>query len=125
MSFPDVEKAISSLIEDIAPAYRATDEDLSEKAPLFLVERTGTGASTAWQDQALVEVSAFANTRPESVELTRALVDRLSGLRGVQTEFGFLDAIDRMTAPAQVPYPDADVRLLPSTWIVTSRSQSL
>lgn len=121
--FVDVEDALLELLDDIGRTVTAVD-DLEQ--PTIQVNRTGGGADRlGLQDSAIVEVVTFAATRPASQALTKQVRDRLSGLRGVQTSFGFIDSIAEFTAPVPIPDLNPDIRRVPSTWTVVSRLQDL
>ena len=121
--FPDVEDALLELLADLADTVTAVDT-LDE--PVIQVNRTGGGADRlGLQDSAIVEVATYTATRPASQALTKQVRDRLSGLRGVQTGAGFIDAISEFTAPIPIPDLNPDIRRVPSTWTVISRLQDL
>lgn len=121
--FPDVEDALLELLADLADTVTAVDT-LDE--PVIQVNRTGGGADRlGLQDSAIVEVATYTATRPASQALTKQVRDRLSGLRGVQTGAGFIDAISEFAAPIPIPDLNPDIRRVPSTWTVISRVQDL
>jgi hypothetical protein len=124
--FPDAEDALLELLEDIALTVTATNEDLEELMPVIAVERTGGAPNRqGWEDHAVVEVTCFARTRPESKALNAQVFSRLNAARQVQTSVGLIDKITASIAPRQVPYENLDVRMVPSTWDVVSRMQEL
>jgi hypothetical protein len=128
-TFPDVEKAVSHLIETELPqyaTYRATDADVSDQAPLFIVERTGTVNVKPWEDTAQVSVTALGLDRDSAILMNRLLTGILNGrVSGNSTPYGNLDSIYPLVLPNQVPDPDTSVRVVPSTWTVSSRIQEI
>lgn len=121
--FPDPEDALLDLLDGVARTVTAVT-DLDEVT--IQINRTGGGADRlGLQDSATVEVATYAATRPESQAVTQAVRQTLSGLRGVQTQAGFIDSISEFAAPVPIPDPNPDVRRVPSTWTVVSRLQEL
>ncbi|MGW4487857.1 phage tail termination protein [Amycolatopsis sp. NPDC004368] len=122
--FIDVEKAILDVLSDLGTdSGTAVPTDIPN--PFICVQRVPGSAANAqgWQDVALIEVSTWAVTRPESMTLNGHIRQRLVGAVGVETTYGFIDSIEEAGAPAQMPYGDEDTRWVPSTWLVVSRIQ--
>ena len=123
MGFIDVEKALGELLADLGEVGTAVPAEIPD--PYICLQRVPGGGSNpqGWQDIALVEVQTWARTRPESMALNNAIRDRLAGRRGVSTSFGLIDRIAEAGPPTQLPYADEEMRWVPSTWRVTSRTQ--
>jgi len=119
--FPDVELALCELLESLGPTGTATNEDLS--IPIR-VNRTG-GASTPFEDHAVVEVTSWRSTRGESSALSQQISAALNDARAVATGAGFIDKISNTTAPMPLPDFNPDTRRVSSTWTVTSRLQEI
>lgn len=117
----DVEAALCEILEGIAPTGTATDEDLS--IPIR-VNRTG-GPTRSFEDQAVVEVTAWRETRADSVTLNRRIVAALNDQRAIFTSVGFIDKITNFVSPVPMPDLNPDVRKVISSWTVVSRLQEL
>jgi hypothetical protein len=119
--FPDVEDALCEILQPLGATGTATDEDFD--IPIR-VNRTG-GTTRGFEDQAIVEVTAFRPTRPESTSLNQQIVAALNDRRGILTTAGFIDKISSFSSPIPLPDLNPDVRKVTSTWMVTSRLQEL
>jgi hypothetical protein len=119
--FPDVENALCELLASLGATGTATDEDLT--IPIR-VNRTG-GPVTSFQDNAIVDVTAFRATRAQSVALNARIVAALNDRRAIPTTAGFIDKITNFVSPLPLPDLNPDIRKVVSTWTVTSRLQEV
>lgn len=119
--FVDVEAALCAILAPLGATGTATDEDLS--IPIR-VNRTG-GPTRGFEDQALVEVTAWRATRADSVALNRRIVAALNDQRAISTTAGFIDKITNFVSPVPMPDLNPDVRKVISSWTVVSRLQEL
>lgn len=119
--FPDVERALMEILSPLGQTGTAADEDLT--IPIR-VNRTG-GPTRPWEDQATVEVTCFAENRPDAIALNHQVTLALNDLRSVSTAVGFIDKISSVVAPMPVFDLNPDFRKVVSTWNVISRLQDL
>jgi hypothetical protein len=119
--FPDVEAALCEILAPLGQTGTAFDPTLNIR---IRVNRTG-GAAKQTQDDAVVEVTCLADTRPASAALNQRVRGLLIGIRGRQTEAGLIDKVAETTAPIPLPTFNEDVRQVSSTWTVTSRLQEV
>ena len=82
--FPNVEDALCEILEPLGGTGTATDEDFTHP---IRFNRTG-GPMTPIQDNAIVEVTAFCETRAESVALTQQIVVEHGGTIEVASAVG-------------------------------------
>jgi hypothetical protein len=121
--FPDVEQALCDLLEQFAPTFTVTGNDLDP--PAILVQKMpspGTDRLGLF-DTTIVEVQCLGVERPASVVLNNQVRGVLAGARLVDSTQGLLDTITESSSPSQIPYEDEDIRRVTSVWVVTARQK--
>jgi hypothetical protein len=121
--FPDVEQALCDLLEQFAPTFTVTGNDLDP--PAILVQKMPSPGTDrlGLVDTTIVEIQCFGVQRPASVVLNNQVRGVLAGARLVDSTQGLLDAITESSSPSQIPYEDEDIRRVTSVWVVTARQK--
>lgn len=119
--FPDVQRALVTLVEQVAGAGRAgaeTPADLQERMPFVRVLRVG-GGSDHLSDYAVVDVDVFAGAYTVAEPLAERIRQHLTG---PPPRVGpvVLDRITCQSGPAELPWAPG-VRRFGATYLVAAR----
>lgn len=126
--YVDVHAALSEALADLVDAGHVvtwTGTDLQEvlaEGPLIKVARVG-GADDRFTDTPRVDVSVYALTEADASPLAELVRQRLIS-RPLATSHGVIDRARTEVDPHEVPYEDADVRLITATYRVSTRRRA-
>lgn len=121
--FTDMEDAFIELLREIAPIGTHVPENLTE---FIAVNRIGGSTdSLGLFDNAVMVVDCYCpNNRARQKGMVREVRSILAGREGVLTSAGLVDRIWETDAAQLLPYDNADVRFITSTWGASSRLQT-
>lgn len=123
--FIDAEKAVVLLLADLVASHSIdieTPKDLAARLPFIRVERLG-GQSTRWDDSPRVDVGVFCakGFRTDGMALALACQARLLSFPHAIDNVGVIDSVDTDVSPNEVPWANAAIRFITSSYRINSR----
>lgn len=124
-SFIDAERGAVFLLADLVDAGSCaiqTPNDLLDHLPFIKVERIG-GQSTRWDDSPRIDVAVYClrESRGQGVALALACQARLLSFPHAIPDVGVIDSVETDVSPNEVPWANAAIRLITSSYRVTVR----
>lgn len=123
-SFIDAEKAVVLLLTDLVASQSISIEapnDLATRLPFIRVQRIG-GQSTRWDDSPRVDVGIFCAKKFRTDGLTLALACQARLLSFPHhTAEGVIDSVETDVSPNEVPWANASIRLITSSYRINVR----
>lgn len=123
-AFPDVEELLLDALGDLVvdPSTQigtSTPPDLADHLPFIRVTRFG-GSDDRIRDLARIDVDTFGPTRAVAQPLAEQVRQRLLSWPLVVTG-GVIDRAETLTAPAEVPWDNQQIRRWTASYTVTCR----
>lgn len=125
--WPDIELAVMLGLRPQLSGVRVTDElppQLETKLPLVLVQLVPGGGDNRIEDEAILDVAAFAADRAAMWALAERARTAMLRLNGSYAGGLRIDTVDTESRPGEVPYGNVAVRRAIATYRLTSRAQA-
>ncbi|MGU3409114.1 hypothetical protein ACLBWP_03320 [Microbacterium sp. M1A1_1b] len=116
--WPNVERLLVGYLTTAVgvPVFTETPADLEQKTPCLVVERIAGGYGRDYEKTFVVDVTAFATTRPAMWSLVQ--VAEVAMVR-----CDLFDTVEEQSSFGNVPYANNTLRRAVATYGVTARPQ--
>lgn len=111
--FPDVEEAVTALLDPVAPSVTSTPASFTP--PMVQVQRVG-GEDDGITDWPVVQVTCYGGTRAAAWQMAEDCRQRILASQGEVPAGILIDFARTVTPSQQIPDPRADLRVVTATY---------